>query len=240
MLQPSPALSDPPSALDWPALEAALESDGHARVPALLSPSDCEALAALYEQDALFRSTVVMARHGYGQGAYRYFDSPLPPPVEDLRRAFYAGLAPLAQRWREALGLEHPIPDRLEDFLGLCHAAGQTRPTPLLLRYGAGDYNCLHQDNYGALAFPLQVAICLSRRERDFTGGEFLLVEQRPRMQSRGTAIALSQGEAVIFPNRTRPAQGRRGTYRLTVRHGVSRLLSGRRLTLGLIFHDAA
>ena len=237
---PVPMDGEPLAALDWPAIEAELESRGHARLPGLLEAADCAALAALYRQDERFRSTVVMARHGYGQGEYRYFDYPLPPLVADLRQAFYARLAPLARRWRAPLGLEHDIPLDLEGFLALCHDSGQRRPTPLLLRYGPDDYNCLHQDTYGAVAFPLQVAICLSRRERDFTGGEFLLVEQRPRAQSRGEAIALDRGDAVIFPNRTRPAQGKRGTYRLNVRHGVSRLHGGRRLTLGLIFHDAA
>ena len=224
---------------DWAEIEHGLENLGHARLPGLLTAKDCAGLVALYDDDAHFRSTVVMARHGYGQGEYRYFDNPLPPLVATMREAFYCRLAPLARRWRQPLGLGHEIPDRQEDFSALCHAAGQMRPTPLLLRYREGDYNCLHQDTYGALAFPLQVAICLSRPGQDHDGGEFLLVEQRPRMQSRGEAIALEQGEALIFPNRTRPAQGKRGTYRLNVRHGVSRLRRGERYTLGLIFHDA-
>ena len=226
--------------LDWPDLERQLEARGHARVPGLLEAETCAALRALYDQPDRFRSRVVMARHGYGSGEYQYFGYPLPRPVADLRRAFYGRLAPLARRWSETLGLEAPVPPDLKGFLAHCQAAGQARPTPLLLRYRAGDYNCLHQDSYGAVAFPLQVAICLSEPGRDFAGGEFLLVEQRPRAQSRGEAIGLGLGEAVIFPNRFRPVQGKRGPYRVAVRHGVSSLAWGERLTLGLIFHDAA
>ena len=233
------------AAIDWTAVEAALEAEGHARLPGLLGAADCGALAALYDQKRRFRSTVVMARHNFGSGEYRYFARPLPRPVADLRRGLYKRLAPLAARWRAPLGLAHDIPSELDGFLKLCAAAGQGKPTPLLLRYGPGDYNCLHQDLYGAVAFPLQVAICLSRpgpvsQGGDFEGGEFLLVEQRPRAQSRGEAIALQQGEALIFPNQARPVQGRRGTYRVKVRHGVSRLHAGSRVTLGIIFHDAA
>ena len=228
------------AAIDWPAVEATIEAEGHARLPGLLSAAECSALAALYDQDRRFRSTVVMARHNFGSGEYRYFTRPLPRLVADLRRGLYKRLAPIAARWREPLGLEHAIPPDLDGFLKLCDAAGQTKPTPLLLRYGPGDYNCLHQDLYGAVAFPLQVAICLSRPGEDFEGGEFLLVEQRPRAQSRGEAIALQLGEALIFPNQARPVQGTRGTYRVKVRHGVSRLRAGSRTTLGIIFHDAA
>ncbi len=227
-------------AIDWRAVEQAIETEGHARIPGLLGAEDCRALAALYDREARFRSTVVMTRHGFGSGEYRYFDRPLPRLVTDLRRGLYKRLAPLAARWREPLGLAHEIPPGLEAFLKICADAGQGKPTPLLLRYGPGDYNCLHQDVYGAVAFPLQVAIGLSRPGADFEGGEFLLVEQRPRMQSRGEAIALRQGEALIFPNQARPVQGKRGTYRVKVRHGVSRVRSGRRFTLGVIFHDAA
>ena len=228
------------AAVDWPAVEAALEAEGHARISGLLAPAACADLAALYDRDRRFRSTVVMARHSFGSGEYRYFTRPLPRTVADLRRGLYRRLAPLAARWREPLGLDHAIPPELEAFTEICRAAGQEKPTPLLLRYGPGDYNCLHQDLYGAVAFPLQVAICLSRPGLDFEGGEFLLVEQRPRAQSRGEAIALRQGEALIFPNQARPVAGTRGTYRVKVRHGVSRLHAGQRVTLGIIFHDAA
>ena len=228
------------AAVDWPAVEQSLSTDGHARILNLLAGEDCTTLAALYDRESRFRSTVVMARHNFGSGEYRYFARPLPRPVADLRRGLYKRLAPMAARWREALGLNHEIPTELEAFLKICAAAGQTKPTPLLLRYGPGDYNCLHQDLYGVVAFPLQVAICLSRPGEDFEGGEFLLVEQRPRAQSRGEAIALAQGEALIFPNQARPVQGKRGTYQVKVRHGVSRLRAGSRTTLGIIFHDAA
>ncbi len=238
------ALLQPPlgrrlRSLDWPNIEADLDARGHAVTPALLTPEECAGLAALYGDAARFRSRVVMARHNFGSGEYQYFAKPLPRIVETLRRQLYARLAPVANRWAEALGDATRYPAELEEFLATCHAAGQTRPTPLLLSYRAEDYNCLHQDLYGEIAFPLQVAICLSRAGRDFTGGEFLLVEQRPRMQSRGEAIALDRGEAVIFANAVRPVAGKRGFYRVNVRHGVSRLRSGRRMTLGIIFHDA-
>ncbi len=225
--------------LDWAGIEGALDARGHAVTPALLTPEECAGLAALYGDAARFRSRIVMARHNFGSGEYQYFAAPLPRVVETLRRQLYARLAPVANRWAEALGDAARYPAELEDFLATCHAAGQTRPTPLLLSYRAEDYNCLHQDLYGEVAFPLQVAICLSRAGRDFTGGEFLLVEQRPRMQSRGEAIALDRGEAVIFANAVRPVAGKRGFYRVNVRHGVSRLRSGERMTLGIIFHDA-
>lgn len=239
------SLSQRLAAIDWAAVEASIEAEGHARLPGLLGADDCAGLAALYDQDRRFRSTVVMARHNFGSGEYRYFARPLPRLVADLRRGLYKRLAPLAARWRAPLGLDHEIPAELEAFLKICAEAGQSKPTPLLLRYGPEDYNCLHQDLYGAVAFPLQVAICLSRpgpvsEGGDFEGGEFLLVEQRPRAQSRGEAIALQQGEALIFPNQARPVQGKRGTYRVKVRHGVSRLRAGARVTLGIIFHDAA
>jgi hypothetical protein len=220
-------------------LPADLASLGYARVP-LLSAAECRGLAALYDKADGFRSRVVMQRHGYGSGEYKYLSYPLPEIVARLRAALYPPLAAIANDWGVRLGEDRRFPERLEDYLTQCHAAGQTRPTPLLLRYGAGDYNCLHQDLYGDLVFPLQLAILLSEPGTDFTGGEFLLVEQRPRMQSRGEAIALAQGEAVIFPVRHRPVSGTRGTYRVTMRHGVSRVRSGVRQTLGIIFHDAA
>lgn len=226
-------------AIDWLAVEQALDAHGNALLPGLLSESECTGLAALYAQEAGFRSRVVMQRHGYGRGEYRYFAYPLPPLVAGLREALYPPLAGVANRWQAAMGLPGRFPARHGDFIERCHAAGQQRPTPLLLQYGSGDYNCLHQDLYGELAFPLQVAVLLSAPGRDFTGGEFVLTEQRPRMQSRPEVVPLQQGDAVVFAVHHRPVQGSRGTYRVQLRHGVSRLRSGQRHTLGLIFHDA-
>ena len=206
----------------------------------MLSPSECAALAAAYDEPGLYRSRIIMARHGFGRGEYQYFAAPLPATVAGLRAALYPPLAKIANRWNEQLGLDARFSDTHEDFLAVCHAAGQTRPTPLILKYEAGDYNCLHQDLYGDLVFPLQVAFLLSEPGRDFTGGEFVLTEQRPRMQSRAEVVSLRQGEGVIFPVHHRPVQGTRGVYRTNMRHGVSGLRSGRRFTLGIIFHDAA
>jgi uncharacterized protein len=220
-------------------LTASLDERGYATLPALLDSGECRALAALYADEAAFRSRVVMQRHGFGRGEYKYLRYPLPPPVAELRRALYPLLAPVANRWREALREEGRFPATLDDFLAACHAAGQARPTPLILRYAAGDYNCLHQDLYGALVFPLQLTILLSD-PADFAGGEFLLVEQRPRMQSKGEVVPLRQGEAVVFAVHHRPVRGTRGFYRVNHRHGVSRLRSGERTTLGIIFHDAS
>jgi len=236
----APALSRRIAALDWEAITRSLDEDGFATTAPLLTPEECDALIALYPRDERFRSTVIMARHAFGSGEYRYFGHPLPRLVQSLRRQLYARLAPLANDWAQALGVEQDFPADLEGYLERCHAAGQARPTPLLLRYRAGDYNRLHQDLYGELAFPMQATICLSRRGQDFEGGEFLLVEQRPRMQSRGEAVTLDQGETVIFANRDRPVRGKRGFYRATLRHGVSRLRAGERYALGIIFHDAA
>jgi len=227
-------------ALDWPALHAQLEAEGWALVPGLLSPARCHAAAALYEQDRGFRSRVVMARHGFGSGEYKYFDYPLPEGVQRLRERFYPPLAVLANRWAERLGEARRFPPDHADFLAECRAAGQTRATPLLLRYRAGDYNCLHQDLYGDLVFPLQMAILLDRPGEDFDGGEFVLTEQRPRMQSRVQVVPLRQGDAVIFAVNQRPVQGSRGNYRVAMRHGVSRITRGHRHTLGVIFHDAS
>ena len=224
----------------WPGLLAALDERGHAVVPGLLGGDECAALAALYGDEAAFRSRVVMARHNFGRGEYKYLRYPLPAPVAALRQALYPVLAPLANSWHQRLRLEPHFPSTLEAYLARCHAAGQTRPTPLILKYQAGDYNCLHQDLYGDLVFPLQATVLLSAPERDFSGGEFLLVEQRPRMQSRGEVVALGQGDAVIFAVNHRPVAGTRGDYRVNLRHGVSRLRSGHRFTLGIIFHDAA
>ena len=220
-------------------LAASLADQGYATIP-LLEAATCRELAALYDDDARFRSRVVMQRHNFGRGEYKYLAYPLPAQVAALREALYPPLAAIANAWREALGEAALFPPTLRAFLAECHAAGQTRPTPLLLRYGEGDYNCLHQDLYGPLVFPLQLTVLLSEPGADFTGGEFVLVEQRPRAQSRPMVVPLRQGEAVIFPVHHRPAQGTRGQYRVTMRHGVSRVRSGRRHTLGVIFHDAA
>ncbi len=225
--------------LDWDGARADLDARGHALLPQMLTPAECAALAALYGREGLFRSRVVMERHGFGRGEYRYFAYPLPDPIASLRTLLYPRLAPIANRWNQALGIEAQYPERHDDFIARCHAAGQTRPTPLLLRYGAGDYNCLHQDLYGEHVFPLQVAILLSQPDRDFTGGEFVLTEQRPRMQSRADVVPLRQGDAVAFAVHQRPVRGVRGAYRVNLRHGVSRVRSGRRHTLGVIFHDA-
>jgi uncharacterized protein len=220
-------------------LEADLDARGCAVIPHLLSPQECAAIAEMWEDEAGFRSRVNMARHGFGRGEYRYFAYPLPEPIATLREQLYSALAAIANRWAERLGQAPRFPDTHREFLDRCHAAGQTRPTPLLLRYGSGDWNALHQDVYGAHVFPLQVAILLSEPGRDFTGGEFVLTEQRPRMQSRVEVVPLRQGDAVIFPVRERPVAGVRGDYRVQMRHGVSRLRSGERFTVGLIFHDA-
>mgnify|MGYP001194579392 CR=1 FL=1 len=229
----------PLSRLDWAEIAAALDARGYATVPAVLTPAECRALAALYAEEAAFRSRIVMARHGFGRGEYKYLRYPLPETVDALRQGAYPPLAAIANRWRAALGEGAGFPSTLDAYLAECHAAGQTRPTPLLLRYGAEDYNCLHQDLYGEHVFPLQLTVLLSD-PREFTGGEFLLVEQRPRRQSKAEVVPLGQGEAVIFAVHHRPVQGARGHYRATLRHGVSRLRSGERMTLGIIFHDAA
>ena len=233
------AVSERVTALDWAAIATQLDAHGCAMTGTLLGPQECAALAALYVQDAAFRSRIVMARHGFGRGEYKYFASPLPDVIAGLRTALYPPLAAIANRWNEALGVEACYPNEHAAYLARCHAAGQTRPTPLLLRYGPGDYNCLHQDIYGQHVFPLQVTVLLSRPGADFTGGEFVLTEQRPRMQSRAEVVPLGQGEAVIFPVRHRPVRGTRGLYRVNMRHGVSRLRSGTRYTAGIIFHDA-
>jgi hypothetical protein len=231
---------DMQQAIDWDSVAAALDAQGVATLGAIFTPAECQALVRLYESPALFRSRVVMARHGYGRGEYQYFARPLPDAVQALRSALYPRLAPVANRWNEAMGLAVRYPAAHAEFLGRCHAAGQVKPTPLLLRYGPGDYNCLHQDLYGEHVFPLQVVVLLSEPAADFTGGEFVLTEQRPRMQSRAEVVPLAQGEAAVFAVAQRPVQGSRGSYRVTMRHGVSRLRKGQRHTLGIIFHDAA
>ena len=235
----APAMAERLAALDWPRLATDLDAHGCAVVHAVLSPQECVALAEMYAADELFRSRIVMARHGFGRGEYKYFAYPLPDVVASLRQALYPLLASIANRWNEALGIDVRYPDVHAAFLERCHGAGQTRPTPLLLHYGAGDYNCLHQDLYGEHVFPLQVTCLLSVPGHDFTGGEFVLVEQRPRRQSRAEVVPLRQGDGVIFPVRQRPVQGTRGMYRVTLRHGVSRVRSGQRQTVGIIFHDA-
>ncbi|MGZ3446989.1 MAG: 2OG-Fe(II) oxygenase [Myxococcaceae bacterium] len=217
----------------------ALEESGHGVIRALLGPDECAGLAALYDAPERFRSKVVMARHGFGRGEYQYFADPLPGPVSALRESLYASLSPAANRWAEALGKPIRFPEQLGEYLEVCHGAGQMLPTPLLLRYGPGDFNCLHQDLYGPLVFPFQVAVLLSRPEVDFTGGELVLTQQRPRMQSRVDVVRLGQGDAVAFAVNERPVQGMRGVYRVRMRHGVSEIRAGRRHTLGLIFHDA-
>jgi uncharacterized protein len=218
---------------------ADLDSHGCAVLNGILSPDECTALAETYTRDELFRSRIVMSRHGFGRGEYKYFSYPLPEKITALRECLYPELAKVANRWNEALGVATRFPERHEDFLARCHEAGQTKPTPLLLQYGPGDYNCLHQDLYGEHVFPLQVAFLLSEPGRDFYGGEFVLTEQRPRMQSRVEVVPLRQGDGVVFPVHHRPVQGSRGVYRVHMRHGVSRIRSGHRHTLGIIFHDA-
>jgi len=227
------------AALDWQTMTTVLDGHGCATTGALLSAEECETLAGSYDSDALFRSRVVMARHGFGRGEYKYFAYPLPETIAALRTALYPELAQIANRWNESMDGAPRYPGEHGAYLKRCHAAGQTKPTPLLLRYTAGDYNCLHQDLYGEHVFPLQVTVLLSQPERDFAGGEFVLTEQRPRMQSRAEVVPLRQGEAVIFPVHHRPVRGTRGIYRVNMRHGVSRLRAGRRHTLGIIFHDA-
>ena len=227
------------AAIDWNRVADDLGEQGSAVLEKLLTPDECRAITAPYADDGLFRSRVVMARHGFGRGEYKYFDYSLPDLVADFRTALYPRLAPIANGWNERMGIEQRYPAGHAAFLERCHKAGQLRPTPLLLQYGPGDYNCLHQDLYGELAFPLQVAILLSEPGRDFTGGEFVLTEQRPRMQSRPEVVPLRQGDGVVFAVHHRPVKGTRGTYRVNMRHGVSRLRSGRRHTLGVIFHDA-
>jgi uncharacterized protein len=225
--------------LDWPGLAAELDAHGCATMPSLLTPEQCAAIADMYLADEHFRSRVVMAQHGFGRGEYKYFAYPLPAILVALRVSLYPPLAGIANRWNEILGAPVRYPLDHAAFLQRCHGAGQTRPTPLLLHYDAGDYNCLHQDLYGEHVFPLQATVLLSRPGRDFTGGEFVLVEQRPRRQSRAEVVGLGQGDAVIFPVSDRPVRGTRGAYRVTMRHGVSRVRSGHRRTAGIIFHNA-
>ncbi|SDA15537.1 hypothetical protein SAMN05216315_10658 [Nitrosospira sp. Nsp18] len=224
---------------DWKRISNDLDAQGCAVIEQLVSPEECDALAGLYAQDDIFRSRVVMARHGFGRGEYKYLSYPLPRIIFELRASIYPKLVAIGSRWNEAMGIAVRYPEKLADFIKRCHEAGQLRPTPLLLRYEPGDYNCLHQDLYGEHVFPIQITILLSEPGRDFTGGEFVLTEQRPRMQSRPEVVPLRQGDAVAFAVHQRPVQGTRGVYRVNLRHGVSRISSGRRHTAGIIFHDA-
>src|SRR5450631_1976048 len=241
IIRPAPAsdIAARVDALDWAQAGSDLDAQGCAVLKGLLSAEECRALAALYPDDSRFRSRVVMGRHGFRRGEYKYFSYPLPDLIAELRPALYAQLHDVANRWNEAMGIDIRYPRSHDAFLKRCHTAGQTRPTPLLLQYGAGDYNCLHQDLYGEHDFPLQITILLSRPNVDSTGGDFVLTEQRPRMQSRAEVVPLVQGEGVIFPVHHRPVQGTRGVYRVNMRHGVSRLRGGHRHTAGIIFHDA-
>ena len=232
--------ADRVTAVEWERIAADLDEEGYAVLPDMLAAGECGALARLYDRDDPFRSRVVMARHNFGRGEYRYFAYPLPGIVDELRAALFPPLADIANRWHEAMGIEERFPSEHAAYLERCRRAGQGRPTPLLLRYGVGDYNCLHQDLYGEHVFPLQATVLLSAPGADFAGGEFVLTEQRPRMQSRAAVVPLEQGDAVIFPVRQRPVRGSRGFYRVVMRHGVSRVRSGSRHTLGIIFHDAA
>ncbi|WP_294121502.1 2OG-Fe(II) oxygenase [Sphingomonas sp.] len=234
-----PSFDERIATVDWDEIHASLDRQGWAVIPGLLSEAECNATAALYGPSDIFRSHVVMARHGFGRGEYRYFAYPLPSLIERLRTALYPRLAPIANAWHERMGIDCRFPTDHAAFLERCHAAGQARPTPLLLQYGAGDYNCLHQDLYGEHVFPLQAVVLLSQPGEDFEGGEFVLTEQRPRMQSRASVVPLGKGDAVIFAVNSRPHRGSKGDYRVKLRHGVSELRSGRRHTLGIIFHDA-
>jgi hypothetical protein len=227
------------NSVDWERVSAELDAQGSATIKHLLSPDECRALAGLYPNDDVFRSRVVMARHGFGRGEYKYFGYPLPDRIAGLRTAVYPRLVAIANRWNDAMGVNVRYPEKHADFIQRCHQAGQTKPTPLLLAYGADDYNCLHQDLYGEHVFPLQLAILLSEPDVDFSGGEFVMTEQRPRMQSRPIVVPLRQGDGVVFAVHNRPVRGTRGVYRVNLRHGVSRIRSGQRYTLGIIFHDA-
>jgi hypothetical protein len=224
---------------DWERVSQDLDAQGSAMIERLLSPDECQALAALYPKDDLFRSRVVMERHGFGRGEYKYFSYPLPELIAGLRTAIYPHLVPIANRWNAAMGIDVRYPEKHAEFIERCHQAGQAKPTPLLLQYGAGDYNCLHQDLYGEHVFPLQLTVLLSSPDKDFTGGEFVMTEQQPRMQSRPIVVPLRQGDGVVFAVHHRPVEGTRGVYRVNLRHGVSRIRSGHRHTLGIIFHDA-
>jgi len=225
--------------ISWEQVYRDLDAEGNAIIKSLIASDQCDEIRSLYDKEELFRSNVVMERHGFGRGEYRYFSYPLPAPITTLRTSLYPHLVQIANRWNEAMGIDVRYPATHADYIQRCHHAGQTKPTPLLLKYGTGDYNCLHQDLYGEHVFPLQIAILLSEPDKDFTGGEFVMTEQRPRMQSRPMVVPLRKGDGVVFAVNHRPVQGRKSVYRVNLRHGVSRLRSGNRLTLGIIFHDA-
>lgn len=226
--------------LDWPTYQNILSKTGFALLPPLLSPTECHKLADLFDVPELYRKTIVMQRHGYGSGEYKYFSYPLPPVVDTLRHELFANVAPVANDWNEKLGMSLRYPADLDTWLATCHEAGQSRSTPLILKYGAGDWNALHQDMYGELYFPFQAVLFLNQPGQDYTGGEFVLLEQRPRMQSKATVLQPEQGQILLFTTKYRPAKGSRGYYRVAMRHGVSEVRSGTRVNLGLIFHDAA
>jgi hypothetical protein len=236
----SKSIAERVGAIDWGQASRDLDAEGSAMIERFLSPADCQEIVGLYEKNDIFRSRVVMAQHGFGRGEYKYFSYPLPRLIEALRTAFYPHLVPVANRWNKAMGIDVQYPDQHASYIERCHRAGQVRPTPLMLQYGADDYNCLHQDLYGEHLFPLQLTILLSEPDKDFTGGEFVLTEQRPRMQSRPVVVPLRQGDGVLFAVNNRPVHGTRGFYRVKMRHGVSRVRWGRRHTVGIIFHDAA
>lgn len=226
-------------AVPWNEVSRDLDAEGNAVITSILSPDECDEVRSLYQNEKIFRSQVVMERHGFGRGEYRYFSYPLPELITTMRTSFYPHLVPIANRWNEAMGINVQYPATHADYIQRCHRAGQNKPTPLILKYGMDDYNCLHQDLYGEHIFPLQIAVLLSEPDRDFTGGEFVMTEQRPRMQSRPIVVPLRKGDGVVFAVHHRPVQGKRGVYRVNLRHGVSRLRSGSRYTLGIIFHDA-
>jgi uncharacterized protein len=238
-VQETGSISERIQSIQWDRISQDLDAQGSALIEHLFFPDECEAIAKLYPKDEIFRSRVIMGRHGFGRGEYKYFSYPLPNLIARLRTAIYPHLVPIANRWNEAMGSQVRYPARHADFIERCHHAGQVRPTPLLLQYEAGDYNCLHQDLYGEHIFPLQLAILLSKPDRDFAGGEFVMTEQRPRMQSRAIVVPLRQGDGVVFAVHNRPVQGTRGVYRVNLRHGVSLVRSGRRHTVGIIFHDS-
>jgi hypothetical protein len=238
-IAPAGAIIRRVDALNWEQIEDDLDGFGSAVIPGLLIGQECDALASLYRREDIYRTRIVLAQHGFGRGEYKYFDYPLPDVLDGLRSGIYPHLVPLANRWNEAMRVDVRYPERHADFIEICHAAGQTRATPLILQYAAGDYNCLHQDLYGEHVFPLQVAVLLSEPGEDFTGGEFVTTEQRPRMQSRAEVVPLRKGDAVVFTVNNRPVTGSRGAYRVNLRHGVSRLRSGQRHTVGVIFHDS-
>jgi uncharacterized protein len=238
-ITPATDIASRVQARNWEQVSQDLDAQGCAMIEGLITQEECDALAGLYPVDGIFRSRVVMGRHGFGRGEYKYFNYPLPDMIAGLRTSIYSHLVPIANRWNTAMGIDVRYPAQHDDFIARCHDAGQLRPTPLLLQYKADDYNCLHQDLYGEHVFPFQVTILLSEPGRDFTGGEFVLTEQRPRMQSRPEVVPLRQGDAVVFAVHQRPVQGTRGVYRVNLRHGVSRLRSGQRHTVGIIFHDA-